>query len=289
MSLTDAITGALLNTCSFQSGWNSVPPALAIARLAPSEKTPSGLRRRGALPRGCRSWDEPHAARRKRLPPVGQFKAAYASQLFIVEARIGRTLRRRWVVGRRDALDPLLRCAGGPPPRQRSPRRNRPTSPRQSLSCGRRHAPAPRPSRQDRRPQPGPLSRSRCAHAVTRTRRGEKFRRRLDDSKPGSNSALGVVLVRLRISKIGKHAVAHILRDEPAVALDQPRCSNDDTRQLRRASLRDRAWAESAVEPTRSQNITVSWRRSAVPVSVRTGARRGGGVGCQARPDLRSL
>ena len=39
--------------------------------------------------------DEPHAARRKRLPPVGQFKAVYASQLFIVEARIGRTPRRR--------------------------------------------------------------------------------------------------------------------------------------------------------------------------------------------------
>jgi hypothetical protein len=36
----------------------------------------------------------------------------YASQLFIVEARIGRTLRRRWIVGRRDVLaDVLARIA----------------------------------------------------------------------------------------------------------------------------------------------------------------------------------
>ena len=40
MSLTDAISAALLNTRSFQSGWKSFPPALAIARLAPSEKPP---------------------------------------------------------------------------------------------------------------------------------------------------------------------------------------------------------------------------------------------------------
>ena len=53
-----------------------------------------------------------------------------------------------------------------------------------------------------------------------RTGRGDKFRHRFDDSKPGSNGALGVVLVRLGIAKIGEHAVAHILRDEPAVALD---------------------------------------------------------------------
>src|SRR5271165_4677715 len=40
-----------------------------------------------------RAWDEPHAARRRRLPPIGQFKAADASQLFTVEARIGWTPR----------------------------------------------------------------------------------------------------------------------------------------------------------------------------------------------------
>ena len=54
-----------------------------------------------------------------------------------------------------------------------------------------------------------------------RTGGGDKFWRRLDNGKPGSNGALGIVLVRLGIAKVGKHAVAHILRDKPAVALDQ--------------------------------------------------------------------
>ena len=54
-----------------------------------------------------------------------------------------------------------------------------------------------------------------------RTRRGDEFRRRLDDGNPGSNGALGIVLVRLGIAEIGEHAVAHILRDKPAIALDQ--------------------------------------------------------------------
>ena len=63
------------------------------------------------------------------------------------------------------------------------------------------------------------------AHMQGRTCRCDKFRRRLDDSKPGSNGAFGVVLMRLGITKIGEHAVAHILRDEPAVALDQSRAA----------------------------------------------------------------
>ena len=88
----------------------------------------------------AQSWDEPRAARRKRLPPVGQFDAVDASELFIVEARIGRTTRGGRVVGRRDALAPASSGARAPPPRRRSPRRNRPRSPRPSPSCGKRRA-----------------------------------------------------------------------------------------------------------------------------------------------------
>ena len=39
-------------------------------------------------------------------------------------------------------------------------------------------------------------------------------------SKPGPDCPLGRVLVRLRPAEIGEHAVAHILRDVPAPALD---------------------------------------------------------------------
>ena len=71
------------------------------------------------------------------------------------------------------------------------------------------------------------------------------------------------MLVSLRIAEIDEHAVAHVLRDEPAKALhglgDAVLIGGDD---LRRSSGSMRA--ESAVEPTRSENITVSWRRSAL-------------------------
>ena len=45
---------------------------------------------------------------------------------------------------------------------------------------------------------------------------GLQLRRRLDDRKAGPHSALGVVLVRLRIAEIGEHAVAHVFGDEAA-------------------------------------------------------------------------
>jgi hypothetical protein len=39
--------------------------------------------------------------------------------------------------------------------------------------------------------------------------------------KPSTNRALCIMLVRPRISEIGKYAVAHVLGDKPAIALDQ--------------------------------------------------------------------
>ena len=67
----------------------------------------------------------------------------------------------------------------------------------------------------------------------------------------------------LGIAGIDEHSVAHVFRDEPAKALhslgDAPLVGRNDLPKIF-GSMR----ADSAVEPTRSQNITVTWRRSAV-------------------------
>jgi hypothetical protein len=51
------------------------------------------------------------------------------------------------------------------------------------------------------------------------------LRRGPDDGEPSPHGALGVVFVRLRITEIGEHAVAHIFGDEAAVALDRRRAA----------------------------------------------------------------
>jgi hypothetical protein len=72
-----------------------------------------------------------------------------------------------------------------------------------------------------------------------------------------ASSSLG-----LGIPEVDQNTIAHVLRNEPAEALhalgntlligrDNPRRSSGSMR------------AERAVEPTRSENITVTWRRSA--------------------------
>ena len=58
-------------------------------------------------------------------------------------------------------------------------------------------------------------------HLQRRAGRCDQFRHRFNNGKPRSNGALGVVFVGLRKAKIGEHAVAHILRDKPGVALNQ--------------------------------------------------------------------
>jgi hypothetical protein len=69
----------------------------------------------------------------------------------------------------------------------------------------------------------------------------------LNHRESGAYRPLRVVLMCLRIAEIDQHAVAHVFRDE---------------------TLEPRDGAGNAVEPTRSQNITVTWRRSAVSLAA---------------------
>jgi hypothetical protein len=59
-----------------------------------------------------------------------------------------------------------------------------------------------------------------------------------------------------------QHAVSHVLRDEPSKAahgLREALLVGRDTSRRSSGSIR----VDSAVEPTKSENITVTWRRSA--------------------------
>ena len=54
---------------------------------------------------------------------------------------------------------------------------------------------------------------------------GSQRRRSFDDGEPHPNGALSVMFVRLGIAEIGEHAVAHVLGDEPPVALNEARAA----------------------------------------------------------------
>ena len=86
---------------------------------------------------------------------------------------------------------------------------------------------------------------------------------RCDQFQPRPYRPLCVVLMGLRIAEVHQHAVAHVLRYEPAEALhglgDALLIGGNDLAEVLRVHTR-----RSAVEPTRSENITVTWRRSAV-------------------------
>ena len=97
-----------------------------------------------------------------------------------------------------------------------------------------------------------------------RARRAARSRPTASTScEPGAHRPLGIVLVRLRPAEIGQHAVAHELGDVPLEAARSPRRRRPDRRASPRACPRGRAAPTSSVEPTRSQNSTVSCRRSA--------------------------
>jgi hypothetical protein len=93
--------------------------------------------------------------------------------------------------------------------------------------------------------------------------------------KPGPHRPLGVIFMRLRVAEVDKDTIAHVLRYEPAEAHglgDAFLIGRYDLAQV----LRVPCGFDSAVEPTRSENITVTWRRSARPLVASTVAEAGG-------------
>ena len=82
-------------------------------------------------------------------------------------------------------------------------------------------------------------------------------------ARPARTASLGIMLMRLRIAKIGEDAVAHILGDIAPEPRDHLGHGGVICRRAPPANLPDQGEMTSAVEPTKSQNITVSCRRSA--------------------------
>ena len=87
----------------------------------------------------------------------------------------------------------------------------------------------------------------------------------IDQSQPRPDSPLGIVLMRPRVAEIDQHAVAHIFGDK-AIEPGDDFCDGavirgDDFAQILGIEPRG-----ESVEPTRSQNMTVSCRRSAATV-----------------------
>ena len=92
--------------------------------------------------------------------------------------------------------------------------------------------------------------------------RPERRRNRRDHREPGAHRSLGIVLMGLRIAEIDQHPVAHVFRDKAVKAADRigdrAVIGADELAQiLGIESRRERGRADE------SQNITVSWRRSA--------------------------
>ena len=97
-------------------------------------------------------------------------------------------------------------------------------------------------------------------------RRGLQRADRCDQLQPRAHGALCVVLVCLGITKVDQHPVAHVLRYEATKA----------TNGLRNALLvgrNDLAQIFRVGEPDKSENITVTWRRSARSSGCVLGAR----------------
>jgi hypothetical protein len=110
---------------------------------------------------------------------------------------------------------------------------------------------------------------------------------RLDLFQPRPDRSLGIILMGLRIAEIDQHAVAHVFRHEPAEPLhslgDALLISGNDLAQVLRVHS-----AESAVEPTRSENITVTWRRSAASCDVASPPAEGVAFGAASSKPFRS-
>ncbi|MGA7489125.1 MAG: hypothetical protein WBW74_19555 [Xanthobacteraceae bacterium] len=90
-------------------------------------------------------------------------------------------------------------------------------------------------------------------HLQRRAGRGCELGDCRDEREPGLHGALGIILVGVGIAEIGEHAVAHVLGDEPAVALDQRRAAamigaDDPSHVLRIEPLRHRSRAHEVAE-----------------------------------------
>ena len=86
---------------------------------------------------------------------------------------------------------------------------------------------------------------------------------RLDDVEPGADRAQRVVLVRLGIAEIGQDARRRCSCRRGPRSARRPRRSSAGSAACTSCRSSGSRRVESAVEPTMSQNITVSWRRSA--------------------------
>src|SRR5215468_2422254 len=82
------------------------------------------------------------------------------------------------------------------------------------------------------------------------------------DTQSGPNRSLGIVLMRPRIAEINEYTVTHVFGDKAVEPTDDLGDGVVYAATTSRRSSGSRR-ADSAVEPTRSQNITVSCRRSA--------------------------
>ena len=110
-------------------------------------------------------------------------------------------------------------------------------------------------------------------HPLLLRQAGIELSHGLHDPQPGPHRPLGVIFVRLGIAKVDQQAIAEILRDMPLKAGDHLGAGLlIGPHHLAQSS--GSSWLASAVESTRSQNSTVSWRRSASGVRARLGAAR---------------
>jgi Cupin superfamily (DUF985) len=74
---------------------------------------------------------------------------------------------------------------------------------------------------------------------------------RLDQLQPGPHRPLGVVLMRLRVAEIHQHAVAHVLRHEPAEAANGLR----DAFLIGRNDLAQVLWVHAGGERCRTHEV----------------------------------
>ena len=107
-----------------------------------------------------------------------------------------------------------------------------------------------------------------------------------DQLQPCAHCPLCVVLVGLRIPEIHQHPITHVLCYEASEALhglSDTLLIAADKRRRSSGSMR----AERTVEPTKSENMTVTWRRSAVSCAFGSMLTAGSGVALVV-PALRS-